>query len=205
MFFFGSIFDIFTEKTNFMKKTILFTCLLLILLGLKPVLAQKSLEITKKTLSREMVSEDAPDFLLKDLDGNEVKLSNLKGKVVFIDFWATWCKPCVQAMPGVKTALDKYKDDKNVVFLFIATSEQGKADVVKERLKNFITKKGYNFTVLHDTDGKTSAAYQVFGIPLKLVIDAKGELIFRKTGFDGSVENTAQEVEAMIELAKERK
>src|SRR5690554_335086 len=65
------------------------------------------------------VSAPAPDFVLKDLDGNTVSLKDQKDKVVILDFWATWCGPCIQSFPSMQTAIDLYKNDPNVVFLFI--------------------------------------------------------------------------------------
>src|SRR5690606_41666590 len=66
----------------------------------------------------------APGFSLKDLDGKEVSLEDLKGKVVVLDFWATWCAPCIKSFPAMQMAVDKYKEDPEVAFLFINTWER---------------------------------------------------------------------------------
>jgi len=72
----------------------------------------------------------APDFRLKDMSGKDVTLSSLKGKVVVLDFWATWCVPCHENFPAVQKVVDHYKNDQNVVFLFIDTREKS-ADYVQ--------------------------------------------------------------------------
>jgi cytochrome c biogenesis protein CcmG/thiol:disulfide interchange protein DsbE len=66
----------------------------------------------------------APDFNLRDLEGNEVSLANHRKKVAVLDFWATWCAPCIKSFPAMQMAVDKYKRDPDVTFLFITTWEQ---------------------------------------------------------------------------------
>jgi thiol-disulfide isomerase/thioredoxin len=75
-------------------------------------------------LAKELISQPAPAFSLVDLEGNKVSLAELKGKVVILDFWATWCAPCKKSFPAMQKALDKYKADPNVRFLFIDTWER---------------------------------------------------------------------------------
>ncbi|MDX1905203.1 MAG: TlpA disulfide reductase family protein [Thermonemataceae bacterium] len=167
-----------------------------------PLQAQ-SLDEVKKKMKDKMISADAPDFTLKDLDGNAVSLSDLKGKVVVLDFWATWCSPCVQSFPGVRKTVDKYKKDANVVFLFIATAEE--PNNREERLKKFLTKKKYDFRVLVDENDQTAQKFSVDGIPMKFVINPAGKVCFVSSGYNGSTDGTATELEAMVELAKDSK
>ena len=68
----------------------------------------------------------APDFLATDSNGNKIKLSALKGKVVLLDFWATWCKPCIKEMPKSKELRESFKDRDDVVFLYVAVLEKSK-------------------------------------------------------------------------------
>ncbi|MEI9957645.1 MAG: TlpA disulfide reductase family protein [Ferruginibacter sp.] len=71
----------------------------------------------KDDLAKTMLNEAAPKFALEDLDGKTVSLESLKGKVVIVDFWATWCGPCIASMPAMKTAQEKYKQRDDVVFV----------------------------------------------------------------------------------------
>jgi thiol-disulfide isomerase/thioredoxin len=158
----------------------------------------------KKDLSSKIIKEPAPLFTLKDLDGKTVSLASLKGKTVIIDFWATWCGPCIMSFPGMQIAQNKYKNNSDVVFLFIDTWENGSNYL--PGVKKFIADKGYSFHVLVDETGadkkqsKVISTYKVDGIPTKFIIDKNGDIRFKYIGYSGSTEAVVNEVIAMIEL-----
>ena len=158
----------------------------------------------KKELSGKMIKEPAPLFTLKDLQGKTVSLASLKGKTVIIDFWATWCSPCKMSFPGMQIAQNKYKDNPNVVFLFIDTWETGSNYL--PGVKSFIAENNYTFHVLVDETGadkrqsKVISTYKVDGIPTKFIIDKNGDIRFKYVGFSGTTEAVVNEVTAMIEL-----
>ena len=160
----------------------------------------------KAEMVKKMINQPAPQFALKDMSGKPVALSALKGKVVVVDFWATWCGPCIASFPGMQKAVNKYKNDPNVVFLFIDTWENDSNRV--QKVTDFIAKNKYNFTVLYDeakskegNDFTVIADYKVEGIPTKFVIDRNNNIRFKSVGYNGSPDATFNEVTAMIDLA----
>uniref|UniRef100_A0A7C3MH67 TlpA family protein disulfide reductase n=1 Tax=Dictyoglomus thermophilum TaxID=14 RepID=A0A7C3MH67_DICTH len=109
-------------------------------------------------------NEKAIDFSLKDLKGKNYRLSDFKGKVILLNFWATWCPPCRYEMP----LLDKlYKEHKNKGFEIVAVSLDSNPKNVNDYLKN----NPVSFTILSDREGKAGYTYQIVAIPTSFLID----------------------------------
>jgi thiol-disulfide isomerase/thioredoxin len=150
-------------------------------------------------LKKSMLSETAPSFALLDLDGKNINIADLKGKVVVVDFWATWCGPCKASFPGMQKMVNKYKERPDVRFVFIDTWER--ADNKEKNASEFVTSNKYTFHVLMDNDNKVVDQFKVEGIPTKFVIDKNGLIRFKAVGFDGSDDKLISELTAMIDMA----
>lgn len=139
-------------------------------------------------VSASLIDKPAPDFTLVGLDGKKVTLSKLKGKVVVVDFWATWCGPCIQSFPHLQKVYEKYSKDPNVVILAVNTWENEKGEAREKTVRKFIADKKYTFSVLFDQDNATVTAFGVEGIPTKFMIDKNGRIRFKDIGFGGGAE-----------------
>ncbi len=150
-------------------------------------------------LKSKMIDEAAPDFSIKDINGNIVKFADYKGKTVIVDFWATWCGPCKRSFPAMQEANDKFKDDDNIQFLFVNAWER--VDNKVENATKFIKDNGYNLKVLMDVDNEVISKFKVTGIPTKFIIGPDQNIKFKSVGFGGTNEELVVELSAMIKLA----
>ena len=112
------------------------------------------------------IGQAAPDFTLSDLNGKTVSLQSLRGKVVLLNFWATWCGPCVAEMPHLEKLHREYKN-KGVIILGIDDEEA-------EVAQNYLKQHGYTFNTLIDADKQVSKLYRISAIPQSFFITKDG-------------------------------
>ena len=117
----------------------------------------------------------ATDFTLDLLDGKSVKLSDYRGKLVFLNFWATWCPPCRSEMPAMQALYDKLKD-RGFVILAVDLAEE--AGVVRD----YIRANKLTFPVLLDTSGAVGGTYGAESIPTTYIVDREGRILARGIG-----------------------
>lgn len=129
-----------------------------------------------------------PPISAQDAAGKAVDLNSYRGKVVYLDFWASWCGPCRKSFPWMNALSERYSKD-GLVVLAINVDEQA-ADA-----QRFLQKYPAKFTVLYDAKGDTPRAYNIPGMPSSFVLDRQGILRLSHTGFR---EGSAAELEASV-------
>ena len=146
--------------------------------GLKTSVPEKEVVTIDELISEAQIKKSmpAPDFQAETLEGKKVSLSDYQGKVLILDFWATWCGPCLAELPYFQELVNLYKNDPSVAFLTISQ------DRSKDVARKFIEQKGYTFPVIFDTG--IGQLFEIEGIPVLIVIDQEGNIRYKHFGFD---------------------
>jgi peroxiredoxin len=134
----------------------------------------------------------APDFTLRVLGGHNLRLAEQRGKVVLVNFWATWCGPCKQEMPQLNRLYDKYRDSGFVLLGVNVDDDSRHAASVAAQL-------GLHFPVLFDADKSVSRLYQLQSMPTTVLIDRDGRVRYLHDGYQDGVEATYErQVRALV-------
>lgn len=191
------VLNFLKTKKSFLKYSIKISGAILIIIGImtlsgfnfnvfaagqqpqNPDYAAKTEEPDKPSQEKKL---PAYDFQLKDQYGNLHKLSDYKGKVVFLNFWATWCPPCREEMPHIEEIYKEYGYNKNDVVILGAASpttpeNPSPQDESEEKIKAFLTKNNYTFPVVFDVKGEIFKNYYINAFPTTFMIDKEGNIM----------------------------
>ena len=161
--------NLFSDRANRLLFGLGFGFLIILACGLAGyTLGSKSNLIDFSIIPDPSMGKPAPDFALLDLNGKQIQLTELIGKPVMINFWATWCGPCVTEMPYIQEQVDAHPDE----FIFLAIN----ADEPEQIVRDFILKHNFSFTVLLDPDGLVMDRYRITGYPTSFFINAEGNI-----------------------------
>ncbi len=165
---------------------------------IKPILFSATIVLLAGFMTGPVVGSDfepAPDFTLKDADGQPVTLSDLRGQVVMINFWASWCGPCRQEMPLLEQIHQRYTP---LGFTLLGINvEENSADG-----QAFLHERPVSFPVLYDPDNGISKLYDVVAMPSTVLIDRQGNIRYLHHGYKPGYENAYQD--QIRALARER-
>jgi len=131
----------------------------------------------RNSFGPNLTGDQVPSLKLKSADGKVVSIESFRGKPVLLDFWATWCGPCVEAMPQLAQIHTEAKD-KGLVLLLVDEDEEAPTATA------FLSKKGYNWTDFHDGDGEVEKLVGGSGIPRTILVDAQGKIVYDATGMN---------------------
>ena len=169
-----------------MKKCLMVLILTLVAGEILPVKAQDKETVVK-------VGDQVPEFEVTLFDGEKVKIKDLRGKVVLINFWATWCPPCQLELKRVqKEIIDRFKGKE---FVFLAISREDSY----EKIKEFREKNGYTFPMGLDTDRKIYSLFANSTIPRNFIIGKAGKIEYGSTGYsEKSFSNLVGQLETLL-------
>ena len=145
------------------------------------------------SVTMSLIGQPAPDFSLTDLDGKTVQLSSLKGKVVLLDFWATWCGPCKLSLPHLQKVADDGGLAKRGLQVFAVNEKDAKPLV-----QAFMNDNHFSFPVLLDTDGLMNEEYKIAGIPTTVIVGKDGHI---KNAWIGYGDDSDDEVDQALDQA----
>lgn len=159
---------------------------------------EKDADETDSDSEQAEQSTPAPDFTVMDKDGNEVKLSDFRGKPVVLNFWASWCGPCKSEMPDFEVAYGKYQE--SIHFLMVNLTDGFRETV--ETASSYVGEEGYTFPVYYDTKSDAANTYQVYSVPTSYFIDAEGNMVAWSQGMINS-EQLQQGIDMILKSENE--
>ncbi len=166
----------------------------------------------RASVQANMVNFPYKSFELEDANGNIVNSADWKDKIVIIDFWATWCRPCIMAFPGMQLVVDKYANDPQVLVYFIGTMQNGD---YKAKSTQYVKNAGFRFNLLHDAvnpgNGQQDVVFKSMvpffnssAIPRKIIVQ-NGIIKYTAEGYSGSPSKLLDELSMAVDIIKTKK
>ncbi|MEK2690175.1 TlpA family protein disulfide reductase [Bdellovibrio sp. GT3] len=144
----------------------------------------------------KMETEGAPNFTAKSLDGQSFELHGLKGKVVILNFWASWCGPCVEEVPSLIKLVNEFKGDVQLIAVSGDSNEQD----IHVFLKSFPELKGANIKIVYDQDRSLMKMFEVTRLPESLVLDKNSKLVKKLVGsIDWHTKDSVEYVKTLLQ------
>ncbi len=131
---------------------------------------QPEAPVRTQTAASEQPELEAPDFTVYDISGAKISLSDLRGKPVLLNFWATWCGPCESELPSFNAAYEAHGGE--IAFMMVNLAEPGGER--PEAVEEYAAEKGYSFPIYYDSGAEAASAYGVYSIPMSVFIDPDG-------------------------------
>ncbi|WP_207509703.1 TlpA family protein disulfide reductase [Telluribacter humicola] len=151
------------------------------------------------TIQNEFINVPFPrDLSLQDYRGNAIALGDLTGKILVIDFWASWCAPCIAGLPGMSDLAKRYKEESDVLFLFVNTSDSNRPKALQ------LFRRMPQHTLYFDNFSSVASSLDVTGLPTKLVVDKGFNIQYRKIGISSDLNDDVRELSDVIEILKSR-
>ena len=163
------------------------------------ILKVRSTDARRTRLAARKLHLPVINDTLTTLSGKSITLAELKGKVVIMDFWATWCGPCRASFPAMQKLYDKYRNNPKVVFAIVDVWER--VEDRKKTVSEFLAKNTYTFPVYFDEKDEIVRSLGVTGIPAKFFLDQNGVAQFREIGFNGEekfMESATDNIEVLL-------
>ncbi len=141
------------------------------------------------------IPQEAADFILRDIDNKEISLKSYRGKVIMLNFWATWCYPCRLEMPSMERLYQQFKD-KGFVVLSVASGDS------KDSVSVFVKEYNITFPALLDSDLKVTDNYKVWALPTSYFINANGHIIGKVYGSrDWGTKEATQYIASILQVS----